>query len=233
MADRQIIDRIVTWFIPEDAVADAPNGAWRARSSSRTSSARSSRSRCGSISFSSRRASTRRFSSWFWAICSFWTLPFLLRATGSMKLVALMSFQCLAGDVAVRRLQLRRVQLAVPALVHGQPAARPVLSLQERRGGAGGLRARHRGVSRADRMGRAAGPDPDRGSAGHRLALDHVGHDLHDLDGALLFAHHRAAIRARDGDRAAARHLDRAGEGPRGRRGDGPGPRALLRQDEP
>ena len=97
MADQQIIDRIVTWFIPEDAVRGRTEwGMARTFVFTHLFGPLIAQPMSLYLILVSPRVDGPLIVMVL-GICSFWTLPFLLRATGSMKLVAFMSFQGLAA----------------------------------------------------------------------------------------------------------------------------------------
>ncbi len=56
------------------------------------------------------------------AICSFWTLPFLLRATGDIKLASFLSFELLTATALFGTFFYGRLQLALPALADRRPS---------------------------------------------------------------------------------------------------------------
>ena len=96
MADQQIVDRIVTWFIPEDAVRGRTElGMARTFVFTHLFGPLIAQPMSLYLILVSPRVDAPLLVMVL-GICSFWTLPFLLRLTGSVRLVAFMSFQGLA-----------------------------------------------------------------------------------------------------------------------------------------
>ena len=97
MADQQIVDRIVTWFIPEDAVRGRTEwGMARTFVFTHLFGPLIAQPMSLYLILVSPQVDAPLMIMVL-GICSFWTLPFVLRATCSMKLVAFMSFQLLAA----------------------------------------------------------------------------------------------------------------------------------------
>ena len=135
--------------------------------------------------------------------------------------------------VAVRRLSLRRRELAVPALADHQPPARLLLSVRPARPGDGTVHVQPARVLRRLHSLRIPRTRAlvDAGDA--RLDLDHVGNRLHVVDGGLLREHDRHALGSRARDRAPSDH-GRAAAAHEGTRREGePRQVDLPGQDEP